>query len=369
MASHWGGTRNGTIVHWPARIKDAGAIRTQFSHLIDVAPTILEAAGLPEPTMVNGVLQKPIEGSSMLSTFDSGDAPEFHETQYFEVLCNRGIYHKGWIASTVHKAPWEAAPRVESFADDRWELYGPEDWTQFQDLAAESPEMLERLQQLWMIEATKHSVLPLDDRSIERLVAEMAGRPQLITGNKMILYKGMTRVTENTVLSMKNKSSTITAEVEVPEGGAEGVIIAQGGTTGGWSFYAHQGKLKYCYNVLGITKTFIESENAIPAGTHQVRMEFDYDGGGLGKGGQVTLYVDGEVCGGGRLELTIPMLFSADETVDVGKELGSPVSPDYGARDNAFTGSVNWVELETGSDDHDHLITPEERLKFVMARD
>ena len=228
VASHWGGTRNGTIVHWPRGIKAKGEIRSQFSHVIDVAPTVLEVAGLPHPTIVNSVQQAPIEGVSMAYSFDDAKAAERHELQYFEMFCNRGIYHNGWSAVTRHSTPWVSTGKLPAFDDDVWELYdGNTDWTQSRDLAKAMPEKLRELQRLWLIEATKYNVLPLDDRRIERFNADLAGRPQLVKGNSQLLFGGMGRLTENSVLIMKNKSFSITAEVEVPSQGAEGVIIHQ----------------------------------------------------------------------------------------------------------------------------------------------
>jgi arylsulfatase A-like enzyme len=368
VASHWGGTRNGTIVHWPNGIKARGEVRSQFHHVIDVAPTVLEAAGLPHPAMVNSIQQAPIEGFSMVYTFDDSRAAERHETQYFEMFCNRGIYHKGWTAVTRHGVPWLGAYK-RSFDEDVWELYDTnKDWTQARDLAKENPQKLAELQRLFMIEAIKYSALPLDDRTFERFNPDLAGRPQLIKGNTQVLFGGMGRLSENSIVSIKNKSYSITADLEVPKSGAEGVIIAQGGNTNGWSLYARGGRLKYCYNFFGIEKSMVEARDPVPAGKHQVRMEFKYDGGGVGKGGAVTLYVDGKAVGQGRVERTVPMAFSADETCDVGKESGSPVSPDYGPEGNAFTGEVNWVQIDLEKDDLDHLITPDERFRLAMAR-
>jgi len=368
VASHWGGTRNGTIVHWPNGIKEKGGIRTQFAHVIDVAPTILEAAGLPAPAFVNGIQQAPLEGVSMLYSFNETKAADRHETQYFEMFGNRGVYHKGWTAVTRHSVPWVMA-KLPPFDDDVWELYDTSvDWTQSKNLAKENPKKLAELQRLFLIEAAKHSVLPLDDRRVERFNPDLAGRPQLVRGNTQLLFGGMGRLTENSIVNIKNKSHSVTAEVVVADEGAEGVIIAQGGSTGGWSLYAKDGKLKYCYNLLGVKLFFAEGKQAIPAGKHQVRMEFKYDGGGLAKGGIVSLYVDGKKDGEGRVDMTAPMVFSADETCDVGKEAGSPVSPDYGPEDNEFRGEVNWVQIDLEKDDHDHLITPEERFNVAMAR-
>jgi arylsulfatase A-like enzyme len=368
VASHWGGTRNGTIVHWPKGIKAKGEIRSQFFHVIDVAPTILQAAGIPEPTIVNSVQQCPLEGTSMLYSFDDAKATERHETQYFEMFCNRGIYHKGWSAVTRHSTPFLLEPMLP-FDDDVWELYdGSKDWTQARNLAKEKPEKLHELQRLWLIEAAKYNVLPLDDRRVERFNPDLAGRPTLIKGTSQLLFGGMGRLSENSVVGMKNKSFSITAEVEVPATSAKGVIIAQGGAFGGLSLYAKGGKAKFAYNFLGLQVFTIEASQAIPAGKHQVRVEFAYDGGGLAKGGNTTLYYDGRKVGEGRIERTIPMMFSCDETTDVGRESGTPVSHDYDRKTSVFTGKVNWVQIDLGKDDHDHFISPEERLKVAMTR-
>lgn len=370
VASHWGGTRNGTIVHWPKGITERGGLRTQFTHCIDVAPTILEAAGLPEPTMVNGVQQSPMEGTSMLYTFDAPDAPERHDLQYFEMFGNRGIYHKGWSAVTKHRTPWVmVGGTMVAFDDDVWELYdGSTDYSQANDLSAEQPDRLHELQRLWLIEAVKYNVLPLDDRTADRINPETAGRPTLIRGNSQQFFPGMGRLSENSVVSIKNKSFSVTAEVTVPDGGAAGVIIAQGGRFGGWSLYLVEGRARFTYNVLGIQAFTTEAESAVPSGTHQVRMEFAYDGGGLAKGGDVTLYYDDEAVGTGRVGATQPMVFSADETTDVGYESGTPVSADYTTQGSRFTGKINWVQIDLGDDDHDHLVSPDERLRIAMAR-
>jgi arylsulfatase len=370
VASHWGGTRNGAIVHWPAGIDEKGGLRSQFAHVIDVAPTILEAAGLPEPTMVNGVQQSPMEGTSMLYTFRDPETAERHDLQYFEMFGNRGIYHKGWSAVTKHRTPWEmVGGTLVAFDDDTWELYdGSTDYSQAHNLAADNPEMLAKLQRLWIIEATKYNVLPIDDRGAERLEPSIAGRPTLIHGDTQTFYPGMGRLSENSVVSIKNKSFSVTAEVDVPEGGANGVIIAQGGRFGGWAVYVSDGKLKFVYNVLGIQEFPVEADTAIPAGTRQVRMEFAYDGGGLAKGGDVTLYVDGAAAGSGRVAATQPIIFSADETTDIGYESGTCVTPDYTTESSRFTGKIHWVQIDLGDDDHDHFIDPDERFRIAMAR-
>jgi arylsulfatase len=371
IASHWGGTRNGTIVHWPNGIEAKGEVRSQFHHVIDVAPTVLEAAGLPEPTSVHGVEQRPIEGVSMRYAFDDAGAAERRETQYFEMFCNRGIYHQGWTAVTRHSTPWVMTPDLPRFEDDVWELYDTStDWSQSHDLAAELPEKLAELQELWLAEARKYNVLPLDDRRVERFNPELAGRPTLIKGASQLLFSGMGRLSESATINIKNKSHSVTAEVVVPDAAAEGAIISQGGAYAGWSLYAKGGKPKYCYNLFGVQRFYVEGQAPIPAGTHQVRMEFAYDGGGLGKGGAVSLYVDGEQVGEGRVDGTVPMIFSADETCDVGSDTASAVSEDYSAAESRFSGTVNWVQIDVdeAAKDVDHLISAEERLKIAMAR-
>ncbi|MFY9845656.1 MAG: arylsulfatase [Terriglobales bacterium] len=372
VASHWGGTRNGTIIHWPKGIQGKGEIRSHFAHVIDVAPTILEVAGLPQPVFVNGVMQHPIEGVSMAYAFNDAKAAEQHETQYFEMFGNRGIYHKGWTAVTRHKTPWILIGEVTpAFDDDVWELYDTtKDWTQANDLSKQMPEKLHELQRLWLIEATRYNVLPLDDNLGARLNSDTAGRPQLVTGKSQILFGSMGRLSENSVLNVKNKSHSVTAEIVVPATGAEGVIVAQGGNIGGWSLYAKGGKLKYCYNLLGIYQFYAESSAPLPPGQHQVRMEFTYAGGGLGKGGLVSLFVDGKKVGDGKVAATAAMVFSADDGCDVGVDNGSPVSPDYGARGNEFNGTVKGVQLAISEDavSVDHLVTPEDAIRIAMAR-
>jgi arylsulfatase A-like enzyme len=371
IASHWGGTRNGTVVHWPNGIDTKGEIRAQFHHVIDVVPTILEAAGIPAPSSVHGIPQKPIEGISMRYSFDDARAAERRRTQYFEMFCNRGIYHEGWTAVTRHSIPWVMGTELPSFDSDVWELYDTNaDWSQAHDLAVEMPEKLEKLKQLWLEEAEKYNVLPLDDRRAERFNADLAGRPQLVRGNSQVLFGGMGRLSENSIVVTKNKSFAITAEIDVPESGANGVIISQGGAFGGFSLYLADGKPAYCYNLFGLDVVKVYGGSPIPAGEHQVRMEFTYDGGGLGKGGDIALFVDGEQVGQGRVEATVPMLFSADETTDVGSDTATAVSDDYSPQDSVFSGKIHWVQIdiEEAAEDVDHLITAEERLQVAMAR-
>ncbi len=369
VASHWGGTRNGTIIHWPAGIQEKGGLRSQFCHVIDVAPTILEAAGLPEPMMVNGVLQSPMEGGSLLYSFNDATALERHDLQYFEMMGNRGIYHRGWSAVTKHRTPWLLVEKAPPFDADNWELYdGSRDFSQAHDLSGEMPDKLATLQRLWLIEAVKYNVLPMDDRGSERIDPDLAGRPTLVKGNSQLFFPGMGRLSENSVVSIKNRSFSVTAEIELSDQPANGVIIAQGGRFGGWSVYAKDGRLQFVYNLLGIHEFSTKATEVIPAGKHQVRMEFAYDGGGLAKGGNITLYYDGRPVGTGRVQATQAMVFSADETTDIGDESGTPVSPDYSVHSSKFTGKIHWVQLDTGVDDHDHFIDPEERIRVAMAR-
>jgi arylsulfatase len=374
VASHWGGTRNGTIIHWPSRIKSKGQIRTQFHHVIDIAPTILDVAGIPEPRTVDGVGQHPMEGVSMAYTFDDPKALDRHEIQYFEMFGNRGIYHKGWSAVTKHKTPWLlVGEKTIPFDDDNWELYAPTDWSQADDLSKTNPQKLHELQRLWLIEAARHNVLPLDDRVAERIMAALAGRPQVISGNKQLLFPGIAYFGgDNSTINAMNKSWQVTASIEVPKAtklprlapGVKGVIIGQGGNFGGWALYAYQGKLKYVYNFLGLETYMVQASDTLPEGKHQVRIEFKYDGGGLGKGGMATLYVDGKQVGQGRVEHTHAFIFSADSVTEVGNKTGAPICKDFGVRGNEFTGKVRWVQIDVGSDSHDHLLTPEERFRI-----
>jgi arylsulfatase len=370
VASHFGGTRNGTIVHWPKGIKAKGEIRHQFHHVIDVAPTVLQAAGLSEPVMVNGVGQVPMAGVSMSYCFDDPAAAERRETQYFEMFGNRGIYHKGWTAVTRHRTPWIMTGTAPAFDDDVWELYDTtKDWSQAHDLSKEMPDKLHELQRLWIIEATRNGVLPLDDRGTERFDAAIAGRPAIASGKSQILAKGMGGLNEGSLINLKNKSHSVTAQVEVPEGApVQGVILAQGGVNGGWMFYCKDGKPAYLYNLAGLRSFTIEASQALSPGKHQVRMEFAYDGGGLAKGGAVTLYIDGAAVGTGRIDATVPLVFSADETSDVGLKRGSPLTPDMPAQKSAFTGSVDLVVLETSGESTDHLLDREQVLQMLMAR-
>jgi len=370
VASHWGGTRNGTIVRWPKGIKAKGEIRNQFHHVIDVAPTILEIAGLPEPVMVNGVGQVPMQGVSMAYTFEDPKAAERHETQYFEMFGNRGIYHKGWTAVTRHSTPWIMSGDRPPFDDDVWELYDTnKDWSQAHDLSKEMPEKLHELQRLWLIEATRNNVLPMDDRTAERFNPDIAGRPLLIRGDSQVLAEGMGGLNESGIVNIKNKSHAVTAQLDVIESApANGAIISQGGIGGGWMLYVKDGVLTYLYNFVGLREFVIRATEPLTAGMHQVRMEFAYDGGGLAKGATVTLFVDGKAVGNGRLDQTVPLVFSADETSDVGIKRGSPMTPEMPPQQSAFNGNVKAIVIETSGESQDHLLSKEDVLGMIVAR-
>jgi arylsulfatase len=270
---------------------------------------------------------------------------------------------------TRHSIPWMFGAELPPLDEDVWELYDTtSDWTQAHDLAAEHPDKLAELQRLFLIEAVKYQVLPLDDRRVERFNSEIAGRPVLAKGPSQLLFGGMGRLTENSVVNLKNKSYSVTADIVVPDGGATGVIVAQGGAFGGWSLYLNDGVPTHCYNLLGLARSKAIGDAPLEPGAHQVRLEFRYDGGGLGKGGDAVLYVDGTEVGSARQEASIPMLFSADETLDLGSDTGTSVSDDYTPETSRFTGTINWVQLDQGGDDQSHLITPEERLRVAMAR-
>lgn len=347
VAGSYGGTRNGMVIHWPKRIAAKNELRSQWHHVIDIAPTILEAAGLPEPKSVNGTPQTPIEGVSMVYTFADAKAKDRHKTQYFEIFGNRGIYHDGWLAHTVHRAPWENKPRAP-FLEDKWELYHvEEDFSSANDLAAKNSEKLKELQDLFLKEAAGNQALPLDDRFIERTNATLVGRPDLMRGRtSLTVYEGMFGMTENVFINTKNRSHTITAEVQIPKGGANGVILAQAGRFGGWSLYVKGGKPAYAYNFLGLKEYKITSPKALPEGKVTIRYEFAYDGDGMGKGGKGTIFVNGEKAAEGRIDRTQPFVFSADEGADVGLDGETPVTGDYKERDNKFTGRIQKVTVD-----------------------
>jgi arylsulfatase len=349
VGSDFGGTKVGMAVRWPKGIQAKGELRAQFSHVIDIAPTILEAAGLPEPKVVNGVTQRPMDGVSLVYSFDAAGAPERHTTQYFEMFGNRAIYHEGWLARTIHRAPWESEPR-RALADDIWELYDTRnDFSLVNDLSAQHPEKLAVLQALFLQEAEKNNVLPIDDRVFERFVPANVGRPDLMAGRtSLTLAEGMTGMTENVFINLKNKSKTLTAEVEIPDGAtANGIILAQGGRFGGWALYTKDGVPAYDYNFLGLERFTVAASEPLAPGKSSIRFEFDYDGGGPGKGGTGTLFVNDRKVGEGRIDRTQPAIFSADETADVGIDLATPVVEAIGAeRASAFTGRIPKVIVE-----------------------
>jgi arylsulfatase len=344
VASNFGGTRNGMVVHWPKGFTSKNEVRTQFHHVIDVAPTIYEACGLPAPKMVNGIEQRPIEGVSMAYSFDNASAEDARKTQYFEMIGNRAIYHDGWFAGTIHKAPWEAQPR-RPLTEDIWELYNiNEDFSQAHDLAKENPEKLEEMKKLFMEEAVKYNVLPIDDRSIERLDPAIAGRPDLMNGKtKLVLYTGATGIPENAFINVKNTSLTITAEIEATSD-ANGVLLCQGGDFGGWTFYMLDGKPHYSYNWVGLETYTVSSSQKVTPGKHTLKFDFAYDGG-RGGGGTGTLYLDGNKIGEGRIGNTNSNTFGIDESADVGTDENTPVFLGYKGKEK-FTGKIEKVTVE-----------------------
>jgi arylsulfatase len=365
VASHYGGTRNGCVFHWPNGIAERGGIRNQWHHVIDIAPTILEAAGLPQPAIVDGVVQMPIQGTAMNYTFAASEAAGRHLTQYFEMGGSRGIYHEDWVACTPHRTmPWDLLNPVPPLSEDVWELYDTStDWTQAHDLAGEQPERLARLQELFLIEAARNNVLPLDDRPLavrrEETAAERGAAPPSRT-----FPEGTCRVPPDAVPSVINCSHTVTARIVVPEAGAAGVICAQGGRFGGWSLYCLQGRLVYCHNVGAEPIYYVRAPVPLTPGAHEVRLEFDYDGGGLGKGGTGTLVVDGNAIGTGRIDRTVTFLFTIGEGLDVGVDLYTPVTEEYPQGDNAFTGRVEWVRIDVEQSEGP---SAEQRLEIALA--
>jgi arylsulfatase A-like enzyme len=350
VASDFGGTKVGMAVRWPDGFRSRGEQRTQFQHVIDVAPTILEAAGLPEPNMVHGVPQRPMDGVSMVYSFDDAAAKERHTTQYFEMFGNRAIYSDGWFARTIHKAPWEDKARRAIDDDSAWELFDTRtDFSLVDDLAAKHPERLKEMQALFLAEAERNHALPIDDRVFERVNAQLVGRPDLMGGRtSLTLAEGMTGMTENVFLNIKNKSKVISAQIELREGvEAHGTLIAQGGRFGGWSLYVENGVPAYTYNFLGLEQFTVTAAEALKPGKSTVRFEFAYDGNGLGKGGTGVLYVNDRKVGEGRIERTQPMIFSADETADVGIDLATPVVDSIGAEARSrFTGRIPQLTVE-----------------------
>jgi arylsulfatase A-like enzyme len=348
VGSDYGGSTDGMVVHWPNGIKARGELRTQFHHVVDLAPTVLEVAGLPFPTSVNGTAQKPFEGVSFAYTFDDAKAKDRHTTQYFEITGNRGIYHEGWFARTIHKAPWEPKPRA-TLDKDTWQLYDTRnDFSLATDVAAANPAKLKELQAVFLTEAVKYNVLPLDDRLLERLDPGLAGRPDLMGDRtSLTLYEGMTGMMENTFVNVKGRSLTITAEVDIPQGGANGVILAQGGRFGGWSLYVKDGRPAYAYNWVGLERYTVAAAQPAPAGKATITLDFAYDGGGRGKGGTATLSVNGKKVAEGRIVQTNASIFSMDEGADVGMDEDTPVTEAYvaGLR-SRFTGKIAKVTVD-----------------------
>ena len=348
VASDFGGTRNGMVIHWPEGIEEKSGLRSQFSHVIDIAPTILEAAGLPEPKSVNGTPQTPIEGISLVYAFNDASAAERHTTQYFEMFGNRAVYHEGWLARTIHRAPWQTS-NLQPLTTDVWELYNVRnDFSLTRNLAAEQSGKLEEMQALFMREAEKYHVLPIDDRTIERTNPQLAGRPDVLGDrSSLTLYEGMQGMLENTFMNIKNRSSRITAELDIPAAGANGAILSQGGRFGGWSLYMQDGKPAYTYNFLGLSRYTVVAPEGLSTGPATVVLDFAYDGGGLGEGGQATISVNGKAVAEGRVERTQPNIFSADETADVGIDNQTPVAQGIGiGPETRFTGKINKVTLE-----------------------
>jgi arylsulfatase len=347
VASHFGGTRNGMVLHWPKGIKAKGEIRSQFHHVIDVAPTVLEAAKLPEPKVVNGVEQRPMDGISMLYSVDDATAADRRTTQYFEMFGNRAIYHEGWVAATRHSIPWLMAP-LPPVKDDIWELYNvSEDFSQANNLAQQYPEKLKELQDLFLKEAVRNNVLPLDDRRSERFNPAIAGRPDLLGGRKTLtVYDGMTGMLENAFINVKGVPHTITAEVVVNDASSSGVIIAQAGYFGGWALYMKDGKVHHEYNWFALERTNVASPAALAPGKHTIVYEFIPDDAKPGTGGKSILSIDGQKAAEGHIPKTQPFAFSADEGADVGVDGETNVSTDYRQGDNAFTGKIVKVTVE-----------------------
>ncbi len=347
VASHFGGTRNGMVIHWPDRIKAKGEVRSQFHHVIDVAPTILEAAGLPEPTSVNGTKQRPMDGVSMLYTIDDAKAKDRRTTQYFEMFGNRAIYHDGWVAATRHSIPWLNVP-LPGFDKDRWELYHvTDDFSQVNDLAAANPQKLKELQDLFTKEAIRNHVYPLDDRRSERFNAAIAGRPDLMGARKSLtLYEGMTGIAENAFINVKGRPHSITAEIEVPQAGADGVIIAQAGRFGGWSLYMKGGRVHEVHNYGGLEHFTVSSEKPLAPGKHTIRYAFTPDSPKPGSGGTSQLRIDDEQPTEAKVGRTMPFAYSGDEGVDVGTDNETPVTEEYAEGHNQFTGKIHKVTVE-----------------------
>ncbi|MEK1887784.1 MAG: sulfatase/phosphatase domain-containing protein [Phyllobacterium sp.] len=319
------------IVKWPAKIKHGGEIRSQFSHLIDVAPTILAAAGIEEPRSVNGTAQTPIQGRSFLQVLETENAPEFHTMQYFELFANRGIYKDGWWAGSLAFEPWQAERGDFDPLTAKWELYNlDEDFTQANNVADKNPEKLAELTALWWAQASANKALPLDWRGAERFSSELTGKPNLAAGRTKFVYPvPLAGLPEASAPDLKNKSFTVTAKVQI-EDNASGMIFTQGGNTGGWAFYLKDGKLAAAHNYLDVEHYSVKSDGVVSAGEHELKMQFAYEGGDKpGQSGTVKLIVDGNQVGVGKIEKTTPFKYSLSENQDVGSDTGTPVTYDY----------------------------------------
>lgn len=348
VASHFGGTRNPMIIDWPAKIKNKGGLRSQFTHVIDVVPTIYEAVGITAPTELNGIQQKPIEGISFAYTFNDAKAKERHNTQYFELGVNRGIYSNGWMASALSFPPWVAERGAFDPDKQKWELYNiDDDFTQANDLAAQNPDKLRQMQDLWWIEASKYNVLPLDWRgSNPRFNAELMGRPSLIGKRKtMTYYPGTFGLPDAAAPPMLNKSWTITAELELSDSNTNGIIITHGGMQAGYGLYLKDSKPVFVYNYLALDWIYFNAKEALPKGKTKLVVDFLYDGGGLGKGGKISMSANGKKIAEGRLEKTVPVQFSIVEGMDIGKDVGSPVDWNY-KMPFEFTGKIEKVTVD-----------------------
>lgn len=346
VASHFGGTRNGLVISWPEKIKDVGSVRTQFHHVIDIAPTILEAAGLPQPTSINGITQLPIEGVSMNYSFDDPDAPSTHTIQYFEMFGNRALYHDGWVAATTPATlPWVIAENAPTIDQYKWELYNIEnDFSEANNLAASEPDKLRQMKEMFWVEAAMHNALPIENTRIDRF--DVSNRPSLTRGRESFTYvPGMIRIPEGAAPNIKNRSFRISADIEVGVDGADGVLLTQGGRFCGWGLYVLKGVPKFHYNVVGVTRYDVAGKEALKPGKHTIALDFKYDGGGLGKGGLATLSVDGTKVGETQFDISIPMRISLDETLDCGEDTGTPVSEDYKVPFK-FTGEIEKVTVE-----------------------
>jgi arylsulfatase len=348
VASHFGGTRNGMVMHWPEGIKSTGQIRSQFHHVVDVAPTVLEAAKIPQPSTVNGIPQRPMDGVSMLYSAEAPKAPDRRTTQYFEMFGNRGIYHEGWVACTRHSIPWVLSAKLPALDQDVWELYHvDEDFSQANDLAKQNPEKLKQLQEVFTKEAIRNHVFPIDDRRSERFMASIAGRPDLLGGRKsMTVYPGMAGMLENAFINVKGVHHTVTAEVELSDAKTNGVIIAQAGYFGGWTLYMKDGKAAHEYNFFGLEWTKVGADAALPPGKHSIQYEFIPDSKQPGAGGKSILRVNGSVVAEAKVPKTQPFMFSADEGVDVGLDAETAVSKEYAQGNNSFTGRIVKVVVE-----------------------